>query len=105
MRDNFIFLNKFLNSKEQKQDAIFIGKTKKSVLIGPYTGNDFNYDDFYKRIISSCLYNIKMYKNISERKAMKVIEENNIKYENLKNEMLEFYNDGSMVVHKFINIP
>ncbi len=105
MRDNFIFLNKFLNSKEQKHDAIFIGKTKKSVLIGPYAGSDFNFDSFYKRITSSCLYNIKMYKNISERKAMKVIEKNNIKCENLKNEMFEFYNDGNMVVHKFINIP
>lgn len=106
MKDNFISLKSFLEKKEQKKDdSIFICRTKKSILIGPYTDKSFKYDDFYKRITSNCLYNKKMYKNISKRKAMKVMKENNIKSKDLKNRMFEYYKDGNIRVHAFIDIP
>lgn len=105
MKDNFISLKSFLKTREQKDDVIFIGRTKKSILIGPYTGEFFKFDDFYKRITSNCLYNDKMYKNISKNKAMKIMKENDIKSEDLKNKMFEYYKDGNMIVHVFTNIP
>lgn len=105
MKDNFISLKNFLKTREQKDDAIFIGRTKKSIIIGPYTGKCFKFDDYYKRITSNCLYDEKLYKNISVNKAKKIMKENDIKAEDLKNKMFEYYKAGNIIVHVFTNIP
>lgn len=105
MNDNIIFIKDFLENIVEINDAVFAGKTNKSILIGPYTANNFQFNNFHKRITSSCLYNKKMYKKISKKMALKFIQKNNIDYKLLNNKMIEYYKNGNIVVHEFIDIP
>ena len=45
MEEKFITIKGFLKNKEKKDNAIFVAKTAKSIIIGPYTANNFKYDD------------------------------------------------------------
>ena len=105
MKEEFITIKEFLKSGDRKDNAVFVAKTAKSIIIGPYTANNFQYDDFYKRLTANCLYNKNMYKNISIKKINKIIDDNKIKIEELTDTMLEYYKNGEFVCHKFINIP
>lgn len=105
MEEKFITIKGFLKNEEKKDNAIFVAKTAKSIIIGPYTANNFKYDVFYKRLTANCLYNKHMYKNVSIKKINKIINDNKIKIEELTDTMLEYCKNGELVCHKFINIP
>lgn len=105
MEEKFITIKKFLKNGKKKDNAIFVAKTTKSIIIGPYTANNFKYDDFHKRLTANCLYNKHMYKNISIKKINKIINANKIKIEELTDTMLEYCKNGEIVRHQFINIP
>lgn len=104
MEYKFIYIKDFLKNRKEENNALFIAKINKSIIIGPYTSDDFDFDDFYNKIISDTSHDVKIYKKISKRKVIKILEDSDIKCEDLKNKMLEHYNTGNIVVHKFINV-
>lgn len=107
MKDEIILLKSFLkkpNLEKPNSKAVFVGKTKDSILIGPYVDNKFNYDEFYKRIVSSCIYSKRIYKRISKKKAKKYIEINNLIYQNNINNVIEIYKSGEVIKHNILFI-
>lgn len=105
MKDEIILLKRFLKNPKLKitnNKAVFVGKTKDSVLIGPYVDDNFDYDAFYKRIISSCIYSKRIYRRISKKTAKKFIEVHNLTYQNIKNDVLEIFNNGEIIKHNIL---
>lgn len=99
----YISYKDYLNNYEISDEKIFIGKTSKSILIGPKIDNTFEPNSFFKRIISNSIYDPTIYKKISKKVALENI---NTYYEQLKsNEVIEVKKDGNIIIHQIINLP
>ena len=105
MKDEIILLKNFLKNPKfeiMNNKAVFVGKTKDSVLIGPYVDENFDFEAFYKRIISSCVYSKRTYLRISIKMAKKYIETHNIKYQSITNNVMEIFNNGEIINHNIL---
>lgn len=101
---NYINYKEYLKSKTiNKNDQILIAKTKKSYLIGPKITDKFHVESFYKRLISTSIYDIKIYKNIKEKKAITLINDYFSKLE--ENEVIELFFNGKVIYHKILKLP
>ena len=99
----YILYKKYLKSQKVNDEQIFFSKTSDGFLIGPKINDDFDEYSFYKRVISSSVYNKNKYKSCLRRKASELIE----KYEkHLKNnEVIEILKNGEEVKHKIVSVP
>lgn len=105
MNDKIILLKDFIKKPTlyfENKSGIFVGKTKNSILIGPCVSDNFDFDFFYKRIISSCMYSKKMYKKIAEKTAQKYIENYKNDCDNKSSCIMEIYNNGEIVKHNLL---
>ena len=99
---DYISIRKYLKKRNLKDAAIFVGKTRKSFIIGPKINNEFDEESFYKRLIASSVYSSNMYKTVFRKKTNALINEY---YEKLNNnEMIEIYKNGEIVSHKIIKL-
>ena len=97
------FYKDYLKKRNINNEQILISKTKDSYLIGPKINLEFDEQSFYKRTISSSIYDINIYKNILKKRAEKLIQKYIGKLGN--NEIIELYKDGTYVIHSIIPIP
>lgn len=100
---NYILLRDYINGETKiTNQKLFIGKTRRSYLIGPLINEKFDSDSFYKRIISSTICDKKTYRRISKFKIQKLVD----KYYDMlsDNEMLEVFKDDKIVHHKIIKV-
>lgn len=105
MESETILLKKFIKNPNiilRKKEGIFVGKTKESILVGPVVNENFDFQFFQKRIVSSCIYSRKTYKRISKSAAIKYIEKNNFDKENLKDVVLEVLKNGDIIKHNLL---
>ena len=93
----------FLKNKTVIDEDLFVAKLKKTYLLGPKINNEFDLESFYKRTISSSLFEFKNYKKLSLSKAQKLMTHyiNNLG----DNEVLEIFKDGKFSKHKIIKVP
>jgi len=96
-------IKNFLINKLISDEELFVGKVKNAYLIGPQINKELDAESFYKRTISSSLFELKNYKKLSESKAKKLIELYGINFSN--NEVLEIFKDGRVLKHKIIKVP
>ena len=99
----FLSIKQFLNNVSIEGKVIFISKTKNAYLIGPLICENFDSFSFYKRIVSSSLYEKRIYKNVNFKKSMELFS----KYCNCLSfgEIIELYKDGNVVKHNFFSLP
>ena len=104
MKDSdYITYRRYLKNKRIDNQKTFISKTKNSYIVGPKIDLKFNEDSFKKRLLSSSLYDIKIYKNISKIKAKRLITQF---YSQLKsNEIIEIFRNKKTVKYTIIPIP
>lgn len=93
----------YLKNKIILDEEIFVAKVKNAYLIGPKINKEFDLESFYKRIISSSLFELKNYKKLSSSKAQKLITQYIDDLEN--NEVFEIFKDGKILRHKIIKVP
>lgn len=100
---NCVLYNNYLKNRKIENGTLLVGKTKKSYLIGPIINSNFDEYSFYKRMISTSIYNTKIYKKMFKRTAIKLA---NQYFTDLKNnEVIEILKDGKIVIHKIISLP
>lgn len=100
---NYILLKDYISGKAKvTNQKLFVGKTRKSYLIGPLINEKFNSDSFYKRIISSTICDKRTYRRILKFKTQKLVD----KYYDMlsDNEMLEVFKGDKIVHHKIIKV-
>ncbi len=105
MKDEIILLREFIKEPKLElttNNALFVGKTKDSMLIGPYIDAKFDYDAFYRRIISSCIYSKRTYRRITKKRAEKYIDTHNLMYKNITNSVMEIFDTGEIISHNLL---
>jgi len=100
---NYRFYKDYLKTRAIDNISLLVSKTNNSYLIGPKVNLYFDEYSFYKRVISTSIYNQKIYRRAFKRKINKMIK----KYYKLinDNEVIEIFNDGSTFYHKIISLP
>lgn len=104
MEKRYVQIVNVLNgNNEIKNNILLIGKTKKTIIVGPYIKNEYEYDNLYKRLLSSCVYNKKTFRKVRKKTINKL--NNKIDINNLRLKMLELQKDGNIIEHKIFLIP
>lgn len=93
----------FLTNKLIMNEKLFVGKIKNVYLIGPQINENLDTESFYKRIISSCLFDFKRYKKLPKSKIKEFIDLYSNKLSD--NEVLEISKNFTIVRYKIIKIP
>lgn len=103
-KDSFyVFYKDYFKNRDSSNKSILVSKVKKSYLIGPLINEHFNEISFYKRIMSNCIYDKKIYKKANNKKILKLINIYNGKLKD--NEVIEHFPNGSFIIHKIIKVP
>lgn len=103
--NDYIFYDDYLKNRKiiNSEKKIFIAKTKNSYLIGPIIDEQFDEESFYKRLISSSIYNTKIYKKCFNITAKKLLKSH---LKSIKsNEVLEIFKNGKELMHFIIPVP
>lgn len=70
---NYVFYSDYLKNRKAPKNSILVSKTKNSVLIGPKIDDKFDEFSFYKRLLSTSIYDINMYKKMLMKNTVKKI--------------------------------
>ena len=100
---DYIFYNNYLKNRKIKDNSILVAKTNKSYLIGPKIDSNFNEHSFYKRMISTSIYNKKIYKKMFKKTVLKLLDKHIEQLES--NEVIEIFKNGKTTVHSIIQLP
>lgn len=101
--NSYISIKDYLKNGKTDNGNIFVGKINHSYIIGPLINDEFDEVSFYKRLMSSSIYDASLYKNVSKYKAFKLI---NRFYGDLgSNQVLELFRSGKIVKYDIISLP
>lgn len=99
----YLSIHDFLKKRNTIDKGVFVSRTNDSYLIGPIIDFDFDYNSFYRRITSSCVYKKNLYKKVSKKISLELIK--NYYNKLCLGDILEVYKSGIFVKHKFFSIP
>lgn len=100
---NYVFYSDYLKNRKVPKNSILVSKTKNSVLIGPKIDDKFDEFSFYKRLLSTSIYDINMYKKMLMKNTNKFIKKYYMQLES--NEVIEVYKKRKILKHKIISVP
>lgn len=102
-KNDYMFYKDFLKKCCYDDKKILIAKINGSYLIGPKIDKCFDANSFYKRLSSNCIYSLKVYKKVSKKQSLVLI---NKYYSKLKsNEVAEVFNSGEFIIYKILKVP
>ena len=103
MLNRYLHYKDYLKNRNIKDKDILISKTKDSYIIGPLINKEFDEESFYKRIMSNSVFSPKIYKKISRKTCLDLLEKYQNKLKN--NEVIEVFKNNEIIIHKIIKVP
>ena len=103
MLNSYIFYKDYFKKRDIKDKYILLTKTNNSYIIGPLINKKFDEVSFYKRVISNSVFSPKIYKRMSKRKCLSLLNKYRDKLHD--NEAIEIFNNEEIIFHKIIKVP
>ena len=101
--NNYLFYKEYLKNRNIDNKDILVAKTRESYIIGPLINERFDEKSFYKRIVSNSVFSPKIYKRLSKRKCLNLLNEYQDKLKD--NEVIEIFKNNEIIIHKIIKVP